>query len=248
MSICRVNLLVEGQTEENFVNELLVPHFAERNIFLFPRMVETGRTIQKERRNRRGISGEIVRIEKIHRGGLLSYSTVKEDIEQWLSQDDSAYLTTMLDLYALPGDFPGRVDAAQKNNPVERVRFLESSLASDIGNPRFIPHIQLHEFEALLFSNIETLDQTILNYVRSVSRIDELREIRAILAPEEINEGELTAPSKRLLALYGEREYDKVTLGVMIAIEIGLETMRRECPHFAEWLATLESLPRNSAS
>jgi len=36
--------------------------------------------------------------------------------------------------------------------------------------------------------------------------------------------------------------YRKVDDGVDIASEIGLETIRRECPHFNVWLAQLEAL------
>ena len=37
----RVYLLVEGQTEEVFVKEILVPHYARTNIFLTPIIVST---------------------------------------------------------------------------------------------------------------------------------------------------------------------------------------------------------------
>jgi hypothetical protein len=37
----RIYLLVEGQTEEAFVNELLTPHYAPMGLFLTPIVVST---------------------------------------------------------------------------------------------------------------------------------------------------------------------------------------------------------------
>jgi len=34
--------------------------------------------------------------------------------------------------------------------------------------------------------------------------------------------------------------YEKPLLGILAVLEIGLDAIRRECPHFREWLARLE--------
>jgi hypothetical protein len=39
---------------------------------------------------------------------MSTYGKAKRDIQRWLSGDKSAYLTTMFDLYKLPGDEPYR--------------------------------------------------------------------------------------------------------------------------------------------
>lgn len=87
----RVYLLVEGQTEETFVNELLVSHYARQGLFLTPIIVSTNPG---------------------HKGGVVSYAKIKPQIERLCKQDTGAVVTTLFDLYALPIDFPGRQDSA----------------------------------------------------------------------------------------------------------------------------------------
>ena len=218
----RVNVIVEGSTEQTFVRDLLQEPFGAKNIHLVARGVQTS-----EKHGR------------IHRGGLLKYEKAKRDIKNWLSQDRSAYVTTMFDLYRLPHSFPGFDEGMRWPNPIERVKKLEEALSEDIQNLRFIPYIQLHEFEGLLFSNVESIDK-VLGF-RYKSQLQELQKIRQqFLSPEEINDSEMTAPSGRLKKLYPG--YDKPAFGSRIAAHIGLETLRNACHHFNEWLEKLESL------
>ena len=58
--------------------------------------------------------------------------------------------------------------------------------------------------------------------------------------PEHIDDGEQTAPSKRLASLFPG--YNKVLFGTRIIRDIGLQTVRSECPHFDKWLTRLEQL------
>jgi len=39
----RLNIIVEGQTEETFINKILRPHLGDFNVFVTARRVETGR-------------------------------------------------------------------------------------------------------------------------------------------------------------------------------------------------------------
>ena len=39
-------------------------------------------------------------------------------------------------------------------------------------------------------------------------------------------------------------EYDKVLFGTLAMLEIGLDRIRAECPHFDGWMRQLESLVR----
>jgi hypothetical protein len=221
--VVRVNVIVEGQTEETFVRELLAPHLAEREVFAIARRVETGR--------RRG---------KIHRGGVTKFARAEKDIRLWLKQDKRAVVTTMFDLYALPSDFPGSDRASAMSDPVARVRFLEAELNTTIDDQRFGAYFQLHEFEGLLFSEVEAIDEA-LQLSTPGSGLHELREIRdAFPTPEHIDDGVETAPSKRLSRLYPR--YDKPLFGSLIAERIGLDRIRQECHHFREWVAWLESL------
>lgn len=81
----RIYIVVEGQTEEGFVNEVLSPVLGQFGIFASARLI--------------GKPG--------HKGGVVRYRRAKNDIELLLKQDRGAYCTTMFDYYALPNDFPG---------------------------------------------------------------------------------------------------------------------------------------------
>ena len=103
-----------------------------------------------------------------------------------------------------------------------------------------IPYIQKHEFEGLLFSNVDAFADAI---DASEESVEELRSIREKFpTPEDINDNSETAPSKRIEKII--RQYEKVVNGPLIAIEIGLDAIRAECPRFSDWLTRLESLGR----
>lgn len=152
----------------------------------------------------------------------------------------------MVDYYALPqqgeGAWPGRAEATYRSH-VEKARFIEEALQRDIAgavNPdllrdRFVPFVIMHEFEALLFSDCAAFSRAI-----GKTHLEEaLAAIRAKFnTPEEINDSFQTAPSRRLQALMPT--YEKPLLGVIAALEIGLASIRRECPHFDAWLTQLE--------
>jgi acyl-CoA-binding protein len=231
----RLNFIVEGTTEEIFVRDVLKEPFAEKHIFVSARRVETSR---KQLRNVDYYKpGKQVRI---YRGGVQNFEKVRRDINRWLTEDKSAYLTTMFDLYALPNDFPRFDEAMRKSNPYEKVRVIEEGFRKEINNSNFIPYIQLHEFEGLLFSNIEVIDEVMRPY-QDRSQLDKLRDIRSQFAtPEDINDGAETAPSKRLLNLYNF--YNKDVFGSRIAKRIGIDNISNECKHFNEWLVSLIGL------
>ena len=231
----RLNFIVEGTTEEIFVRDVLKEPFAGKYIFVSARRVETSR---KQLRNVDYYKpGKQVRI---YRGGVPNFGKVRRDINRWLTEDNSAYLTTMFDLYALPDDFPRFDEAMRKSNPYEKVKIIEEGFRTTINNSRFIPYVQLHEFEGLLFSNIDVIDEVLRPY-QDRSQLDKLRDIRSQFAtPENINDGAETAPSKRLLNLY--TFYNKDVFGSRIANRIGIDNIRNECKHFNEWLVTLIGL------
>lgn len=214
----RVYLLVEGQTEEAFVRELLTPHYARIGLYLIPIIVSTSPG---------------------HKGGVVSYSKIRPQISRLCRQDAAAHVTTLFDLYALPADFPGKADAAYPANGSgeRKAGYLEARLKEDINEANFLPNLLVHEFEALLFSGPEKFAEW----------TDDSRVISALVAaiqchlPEDINDSPLTAPSKRVLAAMPE--YQKTFHGPLIACEIGLDAIRQACPHFNAWLKKLEGLP-----
>ena len=140
----RLHFVVEGQTERRFVESTLGPHLANRSIWVDARCVQTSRMHGRK-----------------HSGGIQGYVRAKGDIERWMREDQNAgaRFTTMFDLYALPGDFPGYEAAVQARDPYARVQLLEDALGEDISDQRFVPYLQLHEFEALLFADPEKLEE-----------------------------------------------------------------------------------------
>ena len=142
--------------------------------------------------------------------------------------------TTMFDFYALPSDFPGAGEAAKIADPYKKVSILEAAMTSDISDRRFIPYIQLHEFEALILCDPAKLS---CEYLERDSEIAGLVSFAAGRNPELIDDGLETAPSKRIMSAIPE--YDKATAGVAIAEKIGLEVLMSRCAHFGEWMERL---------
>ncbi|BBQ54043.1 DUF4276 family protein [Aeromonas jandaei] len=212
----RVLVFVEGQTEETFVRDLLVPYFSRLGIYLSAILAQTSPG---------------------HKGGIVSYGKVKHQLTRLCRQDQGAYVTTMMDYYGLPNDFPGldgRVADAH-----EQVMRLELALQQDIDAPNFIPNLMLHEFEALLFSAPEKIAE----WLDDQALLAPMAAIRGAFAtPEHINNSPQTAPSKRILALVPH--YKKTVDGPLIAEDIGLDAIRAQCPHFNNWIERLLALPR----
>ena len=110
-----------------------------------------------------------------------------------------------------------------------------TELGDDFDRRRFIPYIAMHEFEGMLFSDPIRFAQSIGKSELSAS----FQEIRNQFdTPEEINDSPLTAPSKRIGALFPG--YQKPLMGQLASTDIGLDVIRRECPIFGTWIDQLE--------
>jgi hypothetical protein len=216
----RVYLLVEGQTEETFVRELLVPHYVRMNLYIVPIIVSTSPG---------------------YRGGITSYAKIRPQIERLCKQDAKAVVSTLFDLYGLPEDFPGKRTSEwpQQCSGLDKALLVERALATDIQQTNFLPYIQVHEFEALLFTNVSAFEV----WTNDDRVLASLHAVSARIAPEDINDNPQTAPSKRILSVM--RDYQKPVHGPLIACDIGLDAMRAVCPHFAQWLGQLDALALN---
>ena len=220
----RLHVTAEGQTEQAFVKQVLTPSLGPFGVYADARCVLTSKD---------------KRAAKECRGGLIRYEKAKKDIQAWLKEDAhrECRFTTMFDLYALPEDFPAFAEAKRQKDPYERIRRLEQAMGEDIGDPRFVPYIQLYEFEALILADPQQLDW---EYLEHDQPIQNLISMVGDQNPELINDGPQTAPSKRILQEIPE--YDKVSAGVSVAEKIGLATLRGKCRHFNDWLTGLEQL------
>lgn len=226
--MARLYLFAEGRTEETFADRLLRHHLANLGVYLQPKLIAHAR--------RRG---------NTHQGGGRNYEPMRNDILNFLAQEKApdVFFTTMIDLYGLSARFP-RFNEAEtlRHLPVKRVEFLEQAFAEDIADPRsrFIPYIQLHEYEAILFSDPSWFR---FAYERHERQIAELQKIAdSYPTPELIDDEPQTAPSKRIITQIPDYDDAKPAVGPDVAELIGLDVIRAKCPHFNAWLSRLEKL------
>jgi hypothetical protein len=141
----------------------------------------------------------------------------------------------------LPADFPGKDrHVRDPNNPRSYAQALEVAFAQDIGDWRFRPHLQLHEYETLLYADLDAFALAFENCQRAVDQLKE--EVKNFPTIEHINDGQQTAPSKRIIAVLPAYEGRKTTAGPDIAEYIGLPKLREKCPHLDGWLKAIEQV------
>jgi hypothetical protein len=225
----RLHFVVEGQTEETFVRIVLAAELGTKGIYCDAHRVTTGR--------RRG---------KVFRGGVVAFAHLRRDLELWMKEDNASdsWFTTMVDLYRLPLDFPSIAESRRIVDPMRKVKLLEQSFTSNINHLRFVPYVQLHEFEALLFSDPPSFAIAFPSIGANMAKLQAIR--CAYETPEHIDQIEDHAPSKQILRILPE--YDKPVSGPLIAKQIGLAKLRQECHHFDAWLAQLEESGRAATS
>ncbi len=218
----RVVAIVEGYTEQAFCRSVLAPELGAKGVFLEAQLV--GKPGQK--------------------GGVRSWESARRDILNALKQQAGRACTTMFDYYGLPGDWPGVREGKEKLSSLG-VGVVEQKMHEDICSAlgsgfearRFVPYIQLHEFEALLFCGPKELSD-VLQTPTLESKFQEI--LKKAGEPESIDNDPNTAPSKRISSL--APRFQKTLHGATTTQRIGLGRLRAGCPHFAAWLVTLEAL------
>nr|WP_320037267.1 DUF4276 family protein [uncultured Bacteroides sp.] len=223
-----LNVLCEGPTEDRFVQKVLKPYLKDFGIVVKTQLLLTNK-------------------KKNIRGGMISYERAKNDLLLWIKQHstktyETHYFTTMFDLYALPDDFPGFAAANKKTNCYDTVHLLEAEFGKDVTSDCFIPYIQLHEFEALVFCGLEYL---LVDYPDMTKEVESLREVltRYDQNPEKINNSPSTAPSRRIIkAFESKHHYDKPKQGEFVTDKVGIAGLKDRCSHFKEWIEKLEKI------
>lgn len=211
----RIHIFCEGQTERAFAEELLLPHFQPMGIHLNPILLKTGPQ---------------------GKGGIATYGKVRRQILHKCKEDRGAWVTTLIDLYGLPGDFPGIAKHAG-GDPMARAKALLQAFQEDISERNFLANLMVHEFEGLLFADPKAFGPRF----QQPGLVQSLLDIRGGFAtPEHINSGPDSAPSKRILGICDS--YKKTSHGPQIALAIGLTAIRGECALFGEWLGRVEAL------
>lgn len=208
-------IIVEGQTEEEFVNESL-------RTWLNGRGIHDVRAIK-------------IRTSQTGKGGNTDYAKFKNDVLRILKKESDVLITSLIDYFRLPNRFPKYEEAQKITLAEKRTSFLEQALMSDIASERFIPYIQLHEFEALLFADLKGFGALPGIAARQLSDIQEI--IEKYPNPELINDSPQTAPSKRLLSIFPP--FKKVLHGNYIILENGFPALLEKCPRFRAWAENL---------
>jgi hypothetical protein len=223
----QLNIFCEGVTEQAFCRRVL-------QAALFPEGSGIIHTLAVGVVNHHHVKG-------LGRGNR--YPKVKEFIQQTIKarEGKSVWFSTIFDLYALPNDFPG-CDQSSLNpsDPTPHVIAIEEALKANIGHHRFIPHIQLYEFETILFA-----DPKAFELIPGIdSKHIELLEKIAASEPsiELIDDGPESAPSKRIIEVFPAYRGLKASSGPDLAEYIGLAKIREKCPHFDSWLKRLEAI------
>ena len=206
----RLVFIVEGDTEIILVQNLIVPYL----INLGFRNTVHAQTIITNRKQHK-------------KGGVTGYGKFKNEVSRTLAQG-SVIVTTLIDYFRLPADFPGFTTDSTK------IEQIEQAIHNDFDDdPNLIPYIQRHELEALMFANRSGFE-LVVDDPKVLRKIDAI--IHDYPNPEDINNNPETAPSKRLQKIFN---YDKTGDGKLILDMIGIDSIIEKCPRFAAWLESI---------
>ena len=222
-------IYVEGQEEEMFVNRVLRGHLRPFGVFVQkPILAATSFRIGGDD------------LADVTVGGVTNYDSIHDDIFNLFATGDIAatdVLTTLIDLYALPADFPGREEAiAQGLTGSKKASLIEQTWKADVGHANFFPYIQIHEFEALILTRPSALKEYYPEHAAGIEQLG--KECARFHTPEDINEVKATSPSYRILARVPT--YRKID-GFRHLQDIGVAEMKAHCPRFKVWLEQCET-------
>ena len=169
------------------------------------------------------------------RGGLSKWAKLEREIRKLLSGSHFQVLTTIIDYYGIPADTPGMSDRPPGGTAIERVSHVELAMAQHCADPRFIPHLTLHESEAWVFAAADQLAELAGNGALA-TRLN--KDTALAGGPEQINDGPTTAPSKRIYQYWPS--FSKTSDGPRAVADLGLIRLRERCPHLHKWLLKIE--------
>lgn len=221
----QILIIVEGDTELDFVDKILKNFFKIKNVCLKTKSV----------------------------GGNINFDKIKIDIKSALKNKEKEhfkydYVTTMFDYYGVKS-WPGIETIEDAKNSVlnykEKAKRAKEETKKKLGEflddesllRRFIPYFSMYEFEALLFSDSGVLSKSLgCNQVVIDNILSKCGE------PENINNSRETAPSKRLEKIAKDTKigYEKLYISDKCIQEITLEKIREKCHIFNEWITELE--------
>lgn len=212
--------IVEGETEEEFIKRLLIPYLYGR-----------------------GLRCHIQAILIFMSGGGHGHNNAEHflnTIEPVLHYSGEPVITSLLDFFRFPRKQPVFAACAACRTAVEEAACLQQALFAEVQRirpyPYFIPYVQLHEFEALLFADVVGHELHHPGIQTEVAAV-----IDAYPSPEEINSRPESAPSKRLESIYRayKQHYRKAADAVDVVELIGMDRLLDRCPQFSAWVEHL---------
>ena len=211
----QVAILVEGQTEETLVNDVLGPAASKCGTYVTPVVVTTSATPTGAH----------------HGGGHWKHYHAK--LQALLRAPHWHRVGLLLDYYQYPKGAPGREMAtpSESLDSAGRQSALMAALSAEYPDPRCHPLVVLHEIEALVLAAIDAGQGGGLIPQQGLA---ELRQaITRAGGPERVNDGPSSAPSKRLEE--ADPNYMKTVTGPLLVSEAGLPAVLERCPTFRAW-------------
>ena len=205
----RLAISVEGKTEEECIKVVLAEHLRAKGVEPQPVLIGTGGNVTVER--------------------------LTSDMAMLYWNFDA--VTSLVDFYGFR-DRAGRSVECLERHLLDKVR-TRVRRRREWDETKVFPYIQRHEFEGLLFSDVNAFTSVMDAPEESIAGLCRIR--LQFQTPEDIDDGSETAPSKRIARTISM--YRKALHGPLIAETIGLDAIREECPRFSQWVERLESLP-----
>ena len=223
-----VIVIVEGQSEQSFLKSVLAPFLGAHGCYIRAQLIGTPE----------------------HKGGCVSFERFSKDAGNALKQRKDTYISSMFDFFRLDSNWPGMDDLnratqlGRKLDKTEISTILQEKTLESLENlfpqyavrARVFPYFSMHEFEALLFSDIPKLSEGLGGHSQNLQKVLD----SYCGDPELINTDPSKAPSKILGRL--NPKYKKVLQGTRIATSIGVPKMQYKCTCFNSWITRILEL------
>jgi hypothetical protein len=220
----RLLIYVEGATEELFVNRMLRNHLAQHGVAV-----------------QRPVLAATSLAPAGQRGGFVNWEAVEADLRTLFASDTDANLrfTTLLDTYALPSIAPGYPGPSASNHrTAAEVDAIQAAWMAHFSEPRFVPYLQRHEFEALVLAHPASLRTLFPQFASKLADLEQ--SLAGYANAEEIDDGPASHPSRRIQDIIPTYEALKASHGLFALLEAGLANTRLRCPRFDAWLSRWE--------
>jgi len=226
--VVRIVAVVEGATEQAFIERVVAPHLVSHGI---------------------GISARRIG-EPGHKGGNINFDRLMNDVNLLLKQEHSTHVTTLIDRYGLGSGWPDRQTLNQIRDPNVALSLVCGVMSKEIVSrtdesirkDRFHPYVQFYETEAFLFVEPRLTAEML-------GQKDKWTLIASCLTefdtPEHINDNANQAPSKRIQQIFENYQKGRGLNAHLpnVCEKIGIAEVRKACPLFDGWIHNLESLP-----